>query len=234
MMKHIREWLKKYEQKKGSIEWNALGLATLFIVMWGAHSIFSGCASTGPEKKQKAVSSIEEFHKELSKNLNQITETLAALNQITKTREGDLYKPYKNFVKQLNRTTENSRNMSKHAEDMAIKGRRYFDTWEKELLDIINSELRSKGEERRGELSKTFSRITNLAQEVQITYQPFIVDLTDIKTALGNDLNTTGLVSIKPYITKANENAKIVMVKLQELADEVDRVTNALSSRVGL
>ena len=84
-------------------------------------------------KKQKAVSSIEEFHKELSKNLNQITETLAALNQITKTREGDLYKPYNNFVKQLNRTTENSRNMSKHAEDMAIKGRRYFDTWEKAL-----------------------------------------------------------------------------------------------------
>ncbi|MBF8296703.1 MAG: hypothetical protein HW389_3248, partial [Bacteroidetes bacterium] len=129
---------------------------------------------------------------------------------------------------------ENSRNMSKHAEDMAIKGRQYFDTWEKELLDIINSELRSTGEERSRELIKTFSRITNLAQEVQITYQPFIVDLTDIKTALGNDLTTTGLVSIKPYITKANENAKIVMVKLQELADEVDRVTNALSSRVGL
>ena len=234
MMKNISAWLKKYKQEKGTFTWNVLSLATLFIVMWGAQFFFSGCASTGPEKKQKAVSSIEEFHKELSKNLNQITETLAALNQITKTREGDLYKPYKNFVKQLNRTTENSRNMSKHAEDMAIKGRRYFDTWEKELLDIINSELRSKGEERRGELSKTFSRITNLAQEVQITYQPFIVDLTDIKTALGNDLTTTGLVSLKPYITKANENAKIVMVKLQELADEVDRVTNALSSRVGL
>jgi hypothetical protein len=124
--------------------------------------------------------------------------------------------------------------MSKHAEDMAIKGREYFDTWEKELSNIINSELRAKGEERRGELSKTFNHITSLAQEVQITYQPFIIDLTDIKTALGNDLTTTGIVSLNPYITKANKNAKIVMVKLQELADEVDRVTNALSSRVGL
>ena len=199
--------VKKYEQKKGSIEWNALGLATLFIVMWVLILFFLVVPQLVP-KKQKAVSSIEEFHKELSKNLNQITETLAALNQITKTGEGDLYKPYKNFVKQLNHTTENSRNMSKHAEDMAIKGRRYFDTWEKALVDIINSELRSTGEVRRRELIKTFSRITNLAQEVQITYQPFIVDLTDIKTALGNDLTTTGLVSLKPYITKANKMQK--------------------------
>lgn len=233
MMKHISAWLKKYQRKKDRSNGMRLFFATLFIVMWSAYSVFSGCASTGPEKKQKAVSGIEEFHKELSKNLNQITETLAALNQITKIKEGDLYKPYKNFVKQLNLTTENSRKMGIHAENMARKGRQYFDTWEKELFDIINSELRSKAEERRGELSKAFSRITNMAQEVQVTYQPFIVDLADIKTALGNDLTTTGLVSIKPYIAKANENAKIVMVKLQELADEVDRVTTALSSRVG-
>ena len=233
-MKNIRTWLKNYTQKKGPITWNTLGLATLFIVMWSAPSFSSGYASAGPKNKQKAVSSIEEFHKALSKNLNQLTETLTALNQIAKTGEGDLCKPYKNFVKQLNRTTEHSRSMSKHTKDMAIKGRQYFDTWEKELLNVINSELRSKGEERRGELSKTFNRITNLAEEVQTTYQPFIIDLTDIKTALGNDLTTTGIVSLNPYITKANKNAKIVMIKLQELADEVDRVTNALSSRVGL
>lgn len=233
-MKNIRTWLKNYTQEKRPITWHTLGLATLFIVMWSAPSFFPGYASAGPKNKQKAVSSIEEFHKELSKNLNQLTETLTALNQIAKTGEGDLCKPYKNFVKQLNRTTDNSRSMSKHAEDMAIKGREYFDTWEKELSNIINSELRAKGEERRGELSKTFNHITSLAQEVQITYQPFIIDLTDIKTALGNDLTTTGIVSLNPYITKANKNAKIVMVKLQELADEVDRVTNALSSRVGL
>ena len=233
-MEKMRIWAKKDKQAKGPIAWHALGLAILFIVMWSAPSFSSGYASAGPQNKQKAVSSIEEFHKELSKNLNQLTETLTALNQIAKTGEGDLCKPYKNFVKQLNRTTDNSRSMSKHAEDMAIKGREYFDTWEKELSNIINSELRAKGEERRGELSKTFNHITSLAQEVQITYQPFIIDLTDIKTALGNDLTTTGIVSLNPYITKANKNAKIVMVKLQELADEVDRVTNALSSRVGL
>lgn len=234
MMEDIREWLKKYTQEKRTIAWNALGLATLFLVMWSAPSFFSGSASAGPKNKQKAVLSIEEFHKELSKNLNQLSETLASLNQLAKTEEGDLYKPYKNFVKQLNRTTENSRNMSKHTKDMATKGRQYFDIWEKELLNVINSELRSKGEERRGELSKTFNRITNLAEEVQTMYQPFIIDLTDIKTALGNDLTTTGIVSLNPYITKANKNAKIVMIKLQELADEVDRATNALSSRAGL
>lgn len=234
MLKYTDEWLQKYKQQKGPIIWNALGLATFFIILWGSQAFFSGCATTGPEKKQKAVSSIEEFRKELSKNLNQVTETLTALNQIAKTGEGDLYKPYKNFVKQLDRTTENSRNMSKHADDMAMKGKQYFDTWEKELSNIINSELRSKGKERRGEVSNTFSRITNLAQKVQSTYQPFISDLTDIKTALGNDLTTRGIVSMKPYITKANENAKIVMTKLQALADDVDRVTNALSSRVGL
>ncbi|TVM02708.1 MAG: hypothetical protein CV087_08930 [Candidatus Brocadia sp. WS118] len=234
MMKHIGKWAKRNSQGKGVISWNVVGFATLFIIMGGAPAFFSGCATTGPEKRQKAVSSIEEFHKELSKNLNQIAETLAALNQIGQPGEGDLYKPYHNFVKQLNRTTDNSRSMSKHAEAMATKGREYFDTWEKESSGIMNSELRAKGSERRGELNKTFQRITSLAQEVQMTYQPFIIDLTDIKTALGNDLTTRGMVSMKPYITKANENAKIVMTKLQALADEVDRVTNALSSRVGL
>ena len=233
-MEKMRTWAKKDKQEKGPFVWNAIGFAALIIGFWGAQAILSGCATTGPEKKQKAVSSIEEFHKELTKNLNQITETLAALNQIGQPGEGDLYKPYHNFVKQLNRTTDNFRNMSKHAEDMAAKGKEYFDTWEKESSSIMNSELRAKGSERRGELSMTFNRITSLAQEVQMTYQPFIIDLADIKTALGNDLTTRGMVSMKPYITKANENAKIVMTKLQSLADEVDRVTNALSSRVGL
>ncbi|MEP9411783.1 MAG: DUF2959 family protein [Candidatus Brocadia sp.] len=234
MMKYTGEWLQKYKQEKGPTVRNIAGLAAFFIILWGFQSFFPGCATTGPEKKQKAVSSIEEFRKELSKNLNQVTETLAALNQIAKTGEGDLYKPYKNFAKQLERTAENSRSMSKHADNMDMKGKQYFDAWEKELSNIINSELRSKGEKRRVELSSAFNRITSLAQKVQSTYQPFISDLMDIKTALGNDLTATGIVTLKPYITKANENAKTVMVKLQELADEVDRLTNALSSRVGL
>lgn len=233
-MKNIRTWAKGDKQEKGIVARNAVVFATLIMVFWSAQVLLSGCATTGPEKKQKTVSGIEEFHKEVSKNLNQITETIDALNQIGKTGEGDLYKPYQNFVKQLNRTIDNSHSMSKHAEDMTIKGEEYFDTWKKELSGIMNSELRAKGEERRVELSKTFNRITNMAREVQTTYQPFIIDLTDIKTALGNDLTTRGMVSMKPYITKANGNAKIVMTKLQALADEVDRVTNALSSRVGL
>ncbi len=233
-MKNIWTWVKRDTQKKGFIVRNALSFTALIAVFWGTHVLLSGCATTGQEKKQKAVSSIEEFHKEVSKNLNQITETVNALNQIEKTTDGDLLKPYHNFVKQLNRIIDNSRSMSKHADAMAIKGGEYFDTWEKELSGIMNSELRAKGGERRGELSKIFNRITNMARDVQITYQPFLIDLTDIKTALGNDLTTRGIVSMKPYITKANENAKTVMAKLQELADEVDRVTNALSSRVGL
>lgn len=234
MIKCTGEWLQNDRQKKGPLRRNTISLATLFIILWGVQVFFSGCATTGPEKKQKAVSGIEEFHKELLKNLNQITETLAALNQIGKTGDGDLYKPYHHFVKQLNRTADNSLSMSKHAENMATKGREYFDTWEKELANIMNAELRAKGAERHDELSNTFYHITSLAQEVQTTYQPFISDLTDIQTALGNDLTTRGMVSMKPYIVKANENAKIVMIKLQTLADEVDRVTNALSSRVGL
>lgn len=232
-MKIIRTRAKGDKQKKGTIAWNALGFAALIMVFGGAQAILSGCATTGPEKKQKAVSSIEEFYKEVSKNLTHITETIDALNQIEKTRDGDLSKPYQNFVKQLNRTTNNSRSMSKHADAMAIKGGEYFDLWEKELSGIMNSALRAKGEERRGELSQTFNRIISMTHEVQITYQPFLIDLTDIKTALGNDLTTRGMVSLKPYITKANEHAKMVMTKLQALADEVDRVTNALSSRVG-
>lgn len=233
-MNNTSKWAKRDKQGKGIIILNTLVFATLIMVFLGVQVILSGCATTGLEKKQKAVSSIEEFHKEVSKNLNQITETIAALNQIGKTREGDLSKPYHNFVKQLNRTIDNSRSMSKHAEGMAIRGKEYFVTWEKELSGIMSSELRTKGEERRGELSKTFNRITSMSQEVQITYQPFITDLTDIKTALGNDLTPRGMILMKPYITKANENAKIVMTKLQALADEVDRVTTALSSRVGL
>lgn len=234
MMKYTGKWLQGGTQEKEYPAGNTFGLATVFLILWGVLVFFPGCATTGPEKKQKAVSSIEEFHKELSKNLIQITETLSALNQIGKTGEGDLYKPYHHFVKQMNRTTDNSLSMSKHAENMTTKGREYFDTWEKELTDIMNAELRAQGAERRSELSKSFYRITSLAQEVQMTYQPFISDLTDIKTALGNDLTPRGMISMNPYITKANERGEIVMIKLQALADEVDRVTNALSSRVGL
>ncbi len=233
-MKKMRNVAKNDTQGKETIAWDAIGFAVLIVGFWGAQALLSGCATTGPGKKQKAVSSIEEFHKELSKNLDQITETLTALNQIGQPGEGDLYKPYNNFVKQLTRTTDNSLRMNKHANAMATKGREYFDTWEQELSNILNSELRAKGAERREELSETFNRITARAQEVQMTYQPFISDLVDIKTALGNDLTTRGMVSMKPYITKANEYGKIVMTKLQALADEVDRVTNALSSRVGL
>lgn len=233
-MKKMHTGAKKDIQEKETTTWKTVGFTALIIVFWGAQALLSGCATTGPGKKQKAVSSIEGFHKELSKNLDQTTETLAALNQIGQPGDGNLYKPYNNFVKQLTRTTDNYRSMNRHANAMATKGREYFSTWEQELSNVMNSELRAKGAERRAELSMAFNRITKLAQEVQMTYQPFIIDLTDIKTALGNDLTTQGMVSMKPYITRANEEGKMVMTKLQALADEVDRVTNALSSRVGL
>lgn len=234
MIKYTSGWLQNDNLGRGFIAGNTVGLAIFFTILLGIQAFFPGCATTGPGKKQKAVSGIEGFHKELLKNINQIRETVVALNQVGKTGDGDLYKPYQHFVKQLNRTTDNSLSMSKHVENMTTKGREYFDTWEKELTDIMNTELRAQGAERRNELSKTFYHVVSLAQEIQTTYQPFISDLTDIKTALGNDLTTRGIVSMKPYITKANENGKIVMTKLQALADDVDRVTNALSSRVGL
>ncbi len=230
----MRVWAKRNKQEKEIIVWNIVVFAALSMVFWSAQALLSGCATTGHEKKQKAVSSVEEFHKEVSKNLNQITDTITALNQIGKTGESDLSKPYRYFVKQVNRTMDNSLNMNKHADAMTKKGEEYLSTWEKELSGVMNSELRAKGEVRRREVSASLNRIASMAHEVQNTYQPFIVDLTDIKTTLGNDLTTRGLVLIKPYVTKANEDAKTVTAKLQALADEVDRVTNALSSRVGL
>ena len=108
--------------------------------------------------------------------------------------------------------------------------RSYLQAWDKQLDAISFEHIRDLSQARRTEVANRMSAINQRYQQSQQVVEPLISYLLDIRRALGSDLTTGGLGSMKEIVENAGTNAAKVQSALNALTGELANSGTQMSS----
>lgn len=201
----------------------AIGAAALALIV-------AGCASTGPSRSAKTVDTMDDTHKELSKVRQQIDQTLVSLDGVMRASPAELQASFKRYSKDVDELKSDARKTARRFEDMKSMKAKYLAAWEKERSQVEDPELRRIGEQRRSAAKVNLERVVDSLNVANEAFDPFLKNLTDVQTILGNDLTATGqgLVGGSSVVQNANthgarvaENIDVARAALSEVAGQI-------------
>jgi chromosome segregation ATPase len=206
---------------------NSMGLALALML-----GVAVGCSNQdkGLERNEKATTGIQQTTKELAEADAQVDATLKSLSALTTQDSGDLrtgFKHYTDDVDKLNKMAESARS---RAVAMREKSTEYVQSWQKESAGITNPDVKQVSEARQAAAKADFEKVAAKAEETRAAYAPFVQDLTDIRTAVSNDLTPGGIKAIKPIADRAIQEGQAVRAKIQALNSEIGGLGQRWSS----
>ena len=154
---------------------------------------------------------------------------MTSLDQIAVTATTDPRKAYEHYSKAVEGVEKAADRAKKRAENMNAQGEEYFKTWEKQLSEVHNPEIRRLAEERKVKLRTTFDGIKTAAQDTKDYFPGFLADLKDLRTFLGNDLTVGGVDSAREIIQKTRKDGAKTQGALDGLIAELNSVAAALT-----
>ena len=90
--------------------------------------------------------------------------------------------------------------------------------------------VKTRSVARKTVVSQRFEAVNRRYAEARATTQPLIAYLNDVRKALGTDLTTGGLASVKPIVQNAEENTVKVQSALARLTDELNTSSTQMAS----
>lgn len=190
----------------------------------GVAIVVAGCETNeGRQAKvaRKAVTSLDETRTELVKADQEVNQALAAMDQLT-AEPRDLKQAYSAFTTEVADASEQSKEARDRADDMRDRWQDYIATWEQQAAGISSEELRAGATERRQTVRENYSRIRDMASELQTAYEPFLRQLRDIQRALALDLTPAGVEAAKPAIETARQTGNQLKEQIDAFIDELD------------
>lgn len=202
-------------------------------LIWGFAAstlLFNGCTSAGYRKSDAAANSLQSAAAEVQAESGAIDATLASLKDLVNDPGSDLKRPYQRFSTSLAHLTAAAERTEHTGKRMTERGNAYFQAWEKQLATIDYEHIRDLSQARKSEVSQRFEAVRQRYQESQQAVQPLIAYLADIHKAIGADLTSSGLQSMKGVVQNADTNAAKVQVALKVLVTELTNSGTQLSS----
>src|SRR6185369_16820706 len=150
--------------------------------------LLAGCGSTKNYKQaDKTGEGIADFRAEVLNGKKAIDATVASLDQVAASATTDPRKAYEQYSKAVKNLESTAEKVRKRSDDMRAKGQAYFKQWEQELAQVKNPEIQKLAAERKAKLNETFDNIKNVAEPLKAKFEPWMSDLKDLQTYLGND-----------------------------------------------
>jgi chromosome segregation ATPase len=193
-------------------------------------ALVAGCSSNGKPSKASAqtVQGLGDTRKALVRAKEQVNETTSAMNALA-SGGGDMKSNYARFSQAVAETQRQREMARKRGADMREQADAYIASWQREMADVDNPELRAGVEARRERVRQNFDSIRAAAQSTRDAYEPYMKDLQDIQKVLGMDLTPQGLQTVRPVIDKANADARVVNERLDALIAQLDNVSSGMT-----
>jgi hypothetical protein len=210
----------------------SFGLALLLAVglserTAGAQAIF-GSDPEGLKRTDSLIKKAEDLVKVATSAREQIGKTLDTYNSIYAADTKDVRKAYKAVEGEMGKTEKKREDVKKNLDAMKVEADAYFASWKDSLQQIKSPDLRKKSETRMGETRAQFDGILGTIGEARQAYEPFITSMKDQWTYLGNDLNPSGISSLKPDRDKLNAQGKELFGKIDAGTKKANEYINSL------
>ena len=106
------------------------------------------------------------------------------------------------------------------ADDMNKRSEAYFAQWEKDAAQIQNEDIKAVTDQRRRERTDQFNNLKAHFGRTRDAFKPFMTDLADIEQALSVELTPGSMEALRPFVTKAKNDAVPLKKALNDLRAE--------------
>jgi hypothetical protein len=200
------------------------------IVLAAAGCLLAGCKSPNYKQADKTGEGIAEFRTEILNGKSAIDQTVTALGQIETTAATNPRKAYEQYAKSVANLESTANKVRKRSQDMQAEGKAYFARWEQQLAQVKNPEIQQLAAQRKAKLNEAFDSIKMVAEPLKAKFQPWMSDLKDLQTYLGNDLTVTGIDAAKGLFKKTLDEGREVQQSMDALVAELNTISASITA----
>ena len=200
----------------------AIGVAGLLLLGSSAHA-------AGYKLADKVGAGIAEFRDEIVDVKKAVDVTMAALDKIVADATTNPRKAFKVFDKSVPEIDSAAAKARKRAQDMKERGKKYFETWEKDLAGVNDPDIRKLAEERKAKLQAAFDNIKATMEPARDQFNAWLGPLKDLQKFLGQDLTIGGIDAAKELIAKSRKEGTAVQQSLDTVIAELNTVVAAIT-----
>ncbi len=208
---------------------NKTQILTLITLLAGAGWLLVGCKTAGYKQADKTGEGIASFRDEIVKGKKAIDSTMTALDGIAASATTDPRKAYEQYSKSVANLESTANKVRKRSQDMQEKGKAYFAQWEQELTQVKNPEIQQLAAQRKAKLNEVFDNINTVAAPLKAKFDPWMSDLKDLQTYLGNDLTINGIDAAKGLFEKTRTSGMEVQKSMDALVAELNTISATIT-----
>ncbi len=194
----------RYAKKKGEFKMKLTNRSTAIFsaILITAVVGISGCASTGMQRSQEVRTTMQTMDNEIKLIVVQLDATGASLQELIKPGQADVKKAFELYTDNVTKLAEKESNFSRHADEMAARGKEYFKEWKKAGNKYENPGIQELSEERRAAFGEIYGRIAQNSLGAKSAFKAYVSDAKEVQRYLSNDLTTNGIAAIAPIARK--------------------------------
>lgn len=200
-----------------------------FVVVFGVAGL-AGCSTTPVERQEHVAQSLNEVKTGMVATRNDIDKALGSLNALVTAPSDRIPQAYARYAEDVDRLKQSSSQVQENAQQMREQRDNWLAAWRESHDRLQNDELKQVSQERREQVASRFDRISDSFGAAQEAFQPFIENLDDIRTVVGNDLTRNGIAAVAntDVVQNARMNGAEVEQNLEAAIGEFSNLTNAL------
>jgi hypothetical protein len=204
-------------------------MMTLSLLAAGTAWLLTGCASANYNQADKTGAGMADFRQEIVKGKQAIDATMATLNQIEVQAVSNPRKAYEKYCKDVANLAAIAEKARKRGQDMKEQGQAYFAQWELQMSQVKDPAVQKLAQQQRNKLRQAFDNIKTYTEPLKAKFDPWMSDLKDLQTYLGNDLSVSGIDAAKSLIGKAKSEGVEVQKSMDALIAELNSVAATLT-----
>jgi hypothetical protein len=191
-------------------------------------------AAPGYADQEALMKGVGDALTEVNATKSQLAATLSSLNALQFIKPGDdLRPPYQTFVENVDKTKQVAATTQQRVAQMNNDSANYFSTWKSDNDKISNAQVRKVATHRLEQVQKNYANATASLQAASAKFTPFLSDLSDIQTALSNDLTAKGLKAALGVFVKANHDHSEVQKEINNAIRHLTATQQALAPVAG-
>ena len=191
------------------------------LVLLGAITCLTGCATTGMDRATKTTNSMQTVEGDYKQASGQIDATRASLEELVKPDQTSMKKAYDVYAGNVKKMEKSGKHLDMHTEQMRARGNEYFAEWES---SYTNPEIRELSERRRIEMRAVYAKIPEASIGVKGALKSYLTDIREIQMYLSNDLTPQGIEAIRPIARRAVNDGESLKETVKPVLAAIDRV----------
>jgi hypothetical protein len=169
----------------------------------GVFLLQGGCGTTGRQRSNDTRGTMKEVELDYTNAIAQLDATGESLNNIVSANQPDENKALQVYSDNVNKMRNIEKRVFEQSDEMRTRQKNYFEEWRMQGNTYSNPQIQALSEQRRADLSESFTNIANASVGVRGAFKAYVSDITQIQTYLSTDLTPKGIGAITPTAQQA-------------------------------